>query len=174
MVDVKLSLECVLRPHLNALTSYVSDMQRYWLSCTWVIKGIKLWCPHPTLKIMCLPQSLLDTKVRALNNALIATTKKKKKKWIHCQVSSMAVLLRIHKGWISSDWHKKKTVCRFSCEGKKMKGNWVQTAFQTFILFSLLRSVRTLESELRPPVCRRNRSRWCKYSSQEWEYKFHP
>lgn len=53
-------------------------MQRYWLSCTWVIKGIKLWCPHPTLKIMCLPLSLLGTKVRALNNALIATTKKKK------------------------------------------------------------------------------------------------
>lgn len=77
MVDVKLSLECVLRPHLNALTSYVSDIQIYRLSCTWVIKGIKLWCPRPTLKIMCLPKSLLGTKVRALNNALIAKNKKK-------------------------------------------------------------------------------------------------
>lgn len=174
MVDVKLSPECVLRPHLNALTSYVSDMQRYWLSCTWVIKGIKLWCPHPTLKIMCLPQSLLGTKVRALNNALIAT--KKKKKNLNSLPSQRYGSECCKSTKVESPLTdtQKKTVCRFSCEGKKMKGNWVQTAFQTFILFSLLRSVRTLESELRPPVCRRNRSRWCKYSSQEWEYKFHP
>lgn len=96
-----------------------------------------------TLKIMCLPQNPLGPKWEHKQSVNC-------KKWIHCQVSGM-VLLLLHKGLTPSGWHR-KTVCRFFVWRIKMKGNWVQTPFQTFILFCLLRSVKTLEIELRPAL----------------------
>lgn len=54
---------------------------------------------------------------------------------------------------------------------KKMKGNWIQTTFLTFIWF-LWRCVKALESEIRLLLCRGNRSRWSRDVSQEWEYRF--
>lgn len=59
---------------------------------------------------MCLPQSLAGTKVRALNKA--------EKKWIHCQVSGKAMLLRLHKGLTPPQTDTENSVW-ISCEGKK-------------------------------------------------------
>lgn len=55
-----------LKSNINCILVWRA-LQRwgYWVSSTWVMKGIKWWCPFPTLRIMCLLQSPLGNKVRA-------------------------------------------------------------------------------------------------------------
>lgn len=66
----------------------------------------------------------------------------------------VAVQLWLHQ---RSNHHQWKQSGDFLWKVKEMKENWIQTTFLTFIWF-LWRCVKALESEIRPLLCRGNRS----------------